>query len=96
MTIHFIFPALILSSLTAFILQRRHLLMSLLMLESTILMTMILATMTFGAPSQFNIIVILVIMTLAACEASLGLALMVVMMRSYGSDMVKLLSMNKC
>nr|YP_009131418.1 NADH dehydrogenase subunit 4L [Sclerolinum brattstromi]AIL54778.1 NADH dehydrogenase subunit 4L [Sclerolinum brattstromi] len=96
MLIHLIFPILIFSSFIAFVLQRRHLLMTLLILESITLMTMILAAVTFGAPAQFNITVILVIMTMAACEASLGLALMVLMMRSYGSDMIKLLSINKC
>nr|YP_009131431.1 NADH dehydrogenase subunit 4L [Escarpia spicata]AIL54791.1 NADH dehydrogenase subunit 4L [Escarpia spicata] len=96
MTIHLIFPILVSSSLMSFILQRRHLLMALLALESTTLMTMIFAANIFGAPSQFNIIIILVIMTLAACEASLGLALMVIMTRSYGSDTIKLLSINKC
>nr|YP_009131509.1 NADH dehydrogenase subunit 4L [Tevnia jerichonana]AIL54895.1 NADH dehydrogenase subunit 4L [Tevnia jerichonana] len=96
MTIHMLLPILVFSSLMSFILQRRHLLMALLALESTTLMTMIFAASIYGAPSQFNIIIILVIMTLAACEASLGLALMVVMTRSYGSDSMKLLSINKC
>jgi NADH:ubiquinone oxidoreductase subunit K len=59
-------------------------------------MTIIFAASIYGAPSQFNIIIILVIITLAACEASLGLALIVIITRSYGSDSVKLLSINKC
>nr|WLD05656.1 NADH dehydrogenase subunit 4L [Alaysia sp. n. 2 MM-2023] len=96
MTLHLMFPILVSSSLMTFILQRRHLLMALLALESTTLLTMIFAATIYGAPSQFNIIIILVIMTLAACEASLGLALMVIMTRSYGADTVKLLSINKC
>lgn len=57
---------------------------------------MIFAATIFGAPSQFNIIIILVIITLAACEARLGLALIVIITRSYGSDTIKLLSINKC
>lgn len=96
MTIHLIFPILVSSSLMSFILQRRHLLIALLALERTTLITMIFAATIFGAPSQFNIIIILVIITLAACEARLGLALIVIITRSYGSDTIKLLSINKC
>ncbi|MBA1447028.1 MAG: NADH-quinone oxidoreductase subunit K [Gammaproteobacteria bacterium] len=96
MTLHLIFPILVSSSLITFILQRRHLLIALLALERTTLITIIFAATIYGAPSQFNIIIILVIITLAACEASLGLALIVIITRSYGSDTVKLLSINKC
>ncbi|KAK2148463.1 hypothetical protein NP493_3214g00006 [Ridgeia piscesae] len=96
MTIHLLLPILVSSSLISFILQRRHLLIALLALERTTLMTIIFAASIYGAPSQFNIIIILVIITLAACEASLGLALIVIITRSYGSDSVKLLSINKC
>ena len=96
MTIHLIFPILVSSSLITFILQRRHLLIALLALERTTLITIIFAATIYGAPSQFNIIIILVIITLAACEARLGLALIVIITRSYGSDTVKLLTINKC
>lgn len=96
MTIHLIFPILVSSSLITFVLQRRHLLIALLALERTTLITIIFAATIYGAPSQFNIIIILVIITLTACEARLGLALIVIMTRSYGSDTVKLLTINKC
>jgi NADH:ubiquinone oxidoreductase subunit K len=96
MTIHLIFPILVSSSLITFVLQRRHLLIALLALERTTLITIVFAATIYGSPSQFNIIIILVIITIAACEASLGLALIVIITRSYGSDSVKLLSINKC
>nr|YP_009024153.1 NADH dehydrogenase subunit 4L [Erpobdella octoculata]AGL34609.1 NADH dehydrogenase subunit 4L [Erpobdella octoculata]WDA96139.1 NADH dehydrogenase subunit 4L [Whitmania pigra] len=36
------------------------------------------------------------VLSVSACETSLGLSILVIMSRSYGSDMVNLLSMSKC
>nr|YP_009024127.1 NADH dehydrogenase subunit 4L [Hirudinaria manillensis]AGL34583.1 NADH dehydrogenase subunit 4L [Hirudinaria manillensis] len=36
------------------------------------------------------------VLSVSACETSLGLSILVIMSRSYGSDMVNLLSMPKC
>nr|CVK87300.1 NADH dehydrogenase subunit 4L [Haementeria officinalis] len=46
---------------------------------------------------NMNIPLISVIMlTLGACEASLGLSVLVIMVRMYGNDHINNLSMNKC
>nr|YP_009024140.1 NADH dehydrogenase subunit 4L [Whitmania laevis]AGL34596.1 NADH dehydrogenase subunit 4L [Whitmania laevis]AJO61907.1 NADH dehydrogenase subunit 4L [Whitmania laevis] len=36
------------------------------------------------------------VLSVSVCETSLGLSILVIMTRSYGSDMVNLLSMSKC
>jgi len=38
----------------------------------------------------------IILLTFGACEASLGLRIIVLMSRSYGSDMIKSLRINKC
>lgn len=38
----------------------------------------------------------IVLLTFGACEASLGLSLIVIISRFYGSDILKSLSINKC
>nr|QIB72582.1 NADH dehydrogenase subunit 4L [Sternaspis scutata] len=73
--------------------QRKHFLMTLLSLEAIILLftlTIPLVLMTS------NLFMILIILCLGACEASLGLALLVIMTRFYASDLIKTLSINKC
>lgn len=37
-----------------------------------------------------------IILTIGACEARLGLSILVIMSRSYGSDLIKSVSTNKC
>nr|UTY22725.1 NADH dehydrogenase subunit 4L [Hirudo nipponia]WDA96067.1 NADH dehydrogenase subunit 4L [Hirudo nipponia] len=72
------------------------LLMVLLSLEAMMLsiMIMLISTMMF---IEMNVpMVCVLILSMGACETSLGLSLLVIMSRSYGSDMVNLLSMSKC
>nr|ALS46289.1 NADH dehydrogenase subunit 4L [Glycera fallax] len=73
--------------------QRRHLLMALLALESVMLTLTLIVIMTFSSNELFMSFILL---TVAACEASLGLACLVIMTRSYGNDLFKSLSLSKC
>jgi len=80
----------------SFILQQDHLLISLLTLEGLILsLVVLLPTSLSVSHIALNIISILII-TLRACEASLGLALLVCMSRYFGTDKVSSNSLIKC
>nr|YP_009974923.1 NADH dehydrogenase subunit 4L [Alitta succinea]QNJ33884.1 NADH dehydrogenase subunit 4L [Alitta succinea]QNJ33897.1 NADH dehydrogenase subunit 4L [Alitta succinea] len=86
-------PMLVLMALTCVIMQRNHLLMTLLALEAMILGLIMMLTMMTNLSWLMFVIVIL---TFGACEASLGLACMTAMSRSYGNDHINSLNMNKC
>nr|ALQ78862.1 NADH dehydrogenase subunit 4L [Glycera cf. tridactyla FS20] len=80
-------------AITTMITQRRHLLMALLALEAVMLtLTLIIVLLN----STNELFISFIILTLAACEASLGLACLVVVTRSLGNDLFKTLSSNKC
>nr|YP_009974962.1 NADH dehydrogenase subunit 4L [Platynereis massiliensis]QNJ33936.1 NADH dehydrogenase subunit 4L [Platynereis massiliensis] len=86
-------PILVMLSITCVILQRQHLLMALLALEAMILALVIMTIITLNTSWSMFIIVML---TFGACEASLGLACMTAMSRSYGNDRLNSLTTNKC
>jgi len=84
-------------ALLAFISQRYHLLITLLCLEGIILSAVLLIPSFLFIARITNIsIFALVILTLGACEARVGLRILVNMSRSYGSDIFKSISSNKC
>nr|QGA73890.1 NADH dehydrogenase subunit 4L [Marenzelleria neglecta] len=85
-----------LTSLLNYVLQRKYILMALLSLEAAILSLALLVTLSLSASPFGDLFLCLVILTLGACEASVALAILVLMTRSYGSDMIKSLSSNKC
>nr|BDI12963.1 NADH dehydrogenase subunit 4l [Abarenicola claparedi oceanica] len=89
-------PCLTLASIMALIIQRKHLLMSLLALEGMILTLALFLALLMGSISQLETFLCIILLTFGACEASLGLALLVCMTRSYGTDLVKSLTINKC
>nr|ARI47101.1 NADH dehydrogenase subunit 4L [Phascolosoma sp. MZK-2017] len=84
----FIFP---LTALVSFLIQRKQFLMALLVLESLALALLMVAFFS----SLSSLFMGLVILPMAACEASIGLALLVVMARQFGSDLLSNLTMNK-
>lgn len=86
-------PILVIVSLVCVILQHQHLLMALLALEVIVLSIIFLIILVIG--SNWLIFVI-IILTFGACEASLGLACMTAMRRSYGNDHINSLLLNKC
>nr|YP_010952635.1 NADH dehydrogenase subunit 4L [Acanthopleura vaillantii]WMQ53042.1 NADH dehydrogenase subunit 4L [Acanthopleura vaillantii] len=82
-------------SLLIFCLQRKHLLNSLLSLEMLMLSVfLVILVSTIGASEEG--LVVFVFLAFAASEAAMGLSLLVVFIRSHGSDYVLCLSTHKC
>jgi NADH:ubiquinone oxidoreductase subunit K len=76
--------------------QQNHLLMSLLALEGLTLRLVLVVPLTLTLnllPVSASCVIIL---SLGACEASLGLALLVTAARSTGNDTLNTISVNKC
>jgi len=80
------------SSLLTFIIQRHHLLICLLALEGVILTLSLLLVLQV---SECEVFFILVVVSFGACEARLGLACLVQIIRSYGNDRIKILTSSK-
>ena len=81
------------SCFITFVNQRRHLLMSLLALEGVILTLVLMLILT---SSNLELFYIFVLVRFGACEARLGLACLVSIIRSYGNDHIKGLTGLKC
>ena len=81
------------SSIFSFICQRRHLLICLLGLEGILLRLIFIYLII---TSNIDLFILFSVLRFAACEASLGLACLVIMVRSYGSDIFILLRGYKC
>lgn len=83
-------------TIVALLSKRYHFLISLLCLEGIILrLVLFIPSMLFIRNLSIPTIRI-IILTLGACEASLGLRIIVNMSRSYGSDIIKSVTTNKC
>nr|WQA11519.1 NADH dehydrogenase subunit 4L [Melanodrymia sp. A LZ-2023] len=82
-------------SLVVLVMQYKHLLSCLLSLEA---MTLSLFIFLLGTTMVDNseAYMLLVFLTFAACEASLGLAILVSLIRTHGNDYVHSFSMQKC
>lgn len=76
-------------------LQHKHLLRALLRLEA---MTLRLFVMLVAASSGVNFegVICLILITIGACEASLGLAILVSLIRTHGNDYVRRFGSQKC
>nr|ATZ70910.1 NADH dehydrogenase subunit 4L [Conus curralensis]QLH56994.1 NADH dehydrogenase subunit 4L [Conus curralensis] len=85
----------VLMSLLTLSLQYKHLLSILLSLEAV---TMSLFVLMFSMSSNITLMgeTSLILITLGACEASLGLAILVAIIRAEGNDYVSSFSMHKC
>ena len=83
-----IFP---ISSFISLLLQRKQFLTTLLFLEALALALLI--TALFSTLSSLYLA--LIILPLAACEARIGLALLVTIARQFGSDILRNLTTNK-
>ena len=84
------------SASLAFIYQRDHLLISLLCLEGIILTLVLYVPLILYIRTIIVPTLRIIILTFGACEARLGLSLIVYISRSYGSDIIKLITVNKC
>nr|YP_009503298.1 NADH dehydrogenase subunit 4L [Gemmuloborsonia moosai]AXA45240.1 NADH dehydrogenase subunit 4L [Gemmuloborsonia moosai] len=76
-------------------LQYKHLLSILLSLEA-ITMNLFILMFSFSANITYSGETSLILITLGACEASLGLAILVSIIRTEGNDYVSSFSMHKC
>lgn len=80
----------------ALLTQRSHFLISLLCLEG-IMLSLVLFIPSLIYSLQISLPTIrIILLTFGACEASLGLRILVHISRSYGSDIIKSLTINKC
>lgn len=84
-------------SLLGLLIYRSHLMSSLLCLEGLILSLFVLITITILAShlTLTNILPI-ILLVFAACEAALGLSLLVAVSNTYGVDHVQNLNLLKC
>nr|QOD41478.1 NADH dehydrogenase subunit 4L [Lasionycteris noctivagans]QOD41491.1 NADH dehydrogenase subunit 4L [Lasionycteris noctivagans] len=84
-------------SLLGLFMYRSHLMSSLLCLEGLILSLFVLLTITILTTNTtlFSILPI-ILLVFAACEAALGLSLLVAVSNTYGNDHVQNLNLLKC
>lgn len=80
--------------LIAFLINISHLLISLLYLEGIMLSIVLYIPTTLNISPNHQLALIL--LTFSACEASLGLRIIVKLSRSYGSDLLSSSSINSC
>nr|WGN98283.1 NADH dehydrogenase subunit 4L [Ovis vignei blanfordi]WGN98296.1 NADH dehydrogenase subunit 4L [Ovis vignei blanfordi] len=84
-------------SLTGLLMYRSHLMSSLLCLEGMMLSLFILATLMI-LNSHFTLATMMpiILLVFAACEAALGLSLLVMVSNTYGTDYVQNLNLLQC
>nr|YP_009318304.1 NADH dehydrogenase subunit 4L [Lunella granulata]AOZ71785.1 NADH dehydrogenase subunit 4L [Lunella granulata] len=85
----------VLLSILTLSLQYKHLLSALLSLEAMTL-SLFLLLMTVSANFNFEASMSLILITMGACEASLGLAVLVSLIRTHGNDYVSSFNTQKC
>lgn len=82
--------------LFSFVCQRRYVLIRLLSLEAVILCLTLSVGLFMGNSFNMDSYYCLVVLTFGACEASVALAVLVLITRSYGRDMLSALRLRKC
>nr|YP_003204741.1 NADH dehydrogenase subunit 4L [Fusiturris similis]ACF04848.1 NADH dehydrogenase subunit 4L [Fusiturris similis] len=82
-------------ALLALSLQYKHLLSILLSLEA-VTMNLFILMFSLSSNISYSGETALILITLGACEASLGLAILVAIIRAEGNDYVSSFSMHKC
>nr|AGN71187.1 NADH dehydrogenase subunit 4L [Gastrophryne olivacea] len=92
----FILTFLFFATLTGLAFHRAHLLSALLCLEAMMLTIFIGLALWPNNLSPINFMTPLIMLTLSACEAALGLSLMIATARSHGSDKLKSLNLLQC
>nr|YP_011008842.1 NADH dehydrogenase subunit 4L [Oligobrachia dogieli]WPV72832.1 NADH dehydrogenase subunit 4L [Oligobrachia dogieli] len=95
MFIFFLYFSMLMIFLSLFS-QMKHLFMSFLYIETIMLLIIMMSMMSFSMTSQFNMFFLMFFLILSVCEVSISLSLLVLMTRSYGSDLISTLSLNKC
>nr|AAS48606.1 NADH dehydrogenase subunit 4L [Bubalus bubalis] len=84
-------------SLVGLLMYRSHLMSSLLCLEGMVLSLFVMAALTI-LNSHFTLasMMPIILLVFAACEAALGLSLLVMVSNTYGTDYVQNLNLLKC
>nr|YP_007626077.1 NADH dehydrogenase subunit 4L [Dorcatragus megalotis]AEP21281.1 NADH dehydrogenase subunit 4L [Dorcatragus megalotis] len=84
-------------SLTGLLMYRSHLMSSLLCLEGMMLSLFVMATLMI-LNSHFTLasMMPIILLVFAACEAALGLSLLVMVSNTYGTDYVQNLNLLQC
>jgi len=91
----FILPIISIVPIRIIFFNKSHLLISLLLFERLILIV-IINLIIFISFNSSQLFLILILLTLGACEARLGLSCLVVIIRSYGNDIIINSSIVKC
>jgi len=76
--------------------NQSHFLITLLSLEGITLSLVLFVPLSLSVIGAPNSSVSVILLTFGACEASIGLRLIVLISRSYGSDILNSLTTNKC
>nr|YP_009243541.1 NADH dehydrogenase subunit 4L [Myotis lucifugus]YP_009442594.1 NADH dehydrogenase subunit 4L [Myotis evotis]YP_009442724.1 NADH dehydrogenase subunit 4L [Myotis thysanodes]AKG50088.1 NADH dehydrogenase subunit 4L [Myotis lucifugus]ASS35139.1 NADH dehydrogenase subunit 4L [Myotis lucifugus]ATO90274.1 NADH dehydrogenase subunit 4L [Myotis evotis]ATO90538.1 NADH dehydrogenase subunit 4L [Myotis lucifugus]ATO90551.1 NADH dehydrogenase subunit 4L [Myotis thysanodes] len=85
------------TSLLGLLMYRSHLMSSLLCLEGMMLSLFVLVTMTILIThTTLASMMPIILLVFAACEAALGLSLLVVVSNTYGTDYVQNLNLLQC
>nr|WCI20128.1 NADH dehydrogenase subunit 4L [Camelus dromedarius]WCI20544.1 NADH dehydrogenase subunit 4L [Camelus dromedarius]WMV88785.1 NADH dehydrogenase subunit 4L [Camelus dromedarius] len=84
-------------SLAGLLMYRSHLMSSLLCLEGMMLSLFVMASLTI-LNNHFTLasVMPIILLVFAACEAALGLALLVMVSNTYGTDYVQNLNLLQC
>lgn len=92
-TLVFLLPFIAILNLIS---NQSHFLITLLSLEGLTLRLVLFVPISLSSINAPNAAIRVLILTFGACEASLGLSLLVLISRSFGTDMLKSLTINKC
>nr|APX40469.1 NADH dehydrogenase subunit 4L [Cryptocephalus pominorum] len=84
---YYLINLMFISGLLSFFLFRKHFLMMLLSLEFLVL-SLYLGMFLFLSSFYYEYFFVLIYLTMSVCEGSLGLALLVLMIRSHGNDYI--------
>nr|YP_009400213.1 NADH dehydrogenase subunit 4L [Zeylanicobdella arugamensis]AQT26251.1 NADH dehydrogenase subunit 4L [Zeylanicobdella arugamensis] len=94
--IMFLLTMMVLLTIFNVIMHNFQLLMTLLSLELITLSMVMLVTFIMMNNNSITPSIMIIMLTMSACEASLGLSMMVIMSRKFGNDMMKHVTMSKC
>nr|YP_009466934.1 NADH dehydrogenase subunit 4L [Macrotus californicus]AOS49728.1 NADH dehydrogenase subunit 4L [Macrotus californicus] len=84
-------------SLTGLLMYRSHMMSSLLCLEGMMLSLFVLTTITILTMNLTTVNMLpIILLVFAACEAALGLSLLVMVSNTYGADYVQNLNLLQC
>lgn len=80
----------------SFISQRQHVLICLLSLEAVLLSLAFGITIEVSSFTNIELFYCVVILTFGACEARVALAILVIVSRTFGTDIINSINLSKC